>query len=72
VADNKTTDNPTNYRRPSFTLLLAGLLALLVSIWAFIGPDSWPAHSVVPVGWIVVAVAIVVGVGLVVAPRRKN
>jgi hypothetical protein len=72
MTDNKTAGNTKNCRGPSFTLLLAGLLALLVSIWAFIGPDSWPAHSVVPAGWIVVAVAIVVGVGLVVTPRRKK
>jgi hypothetical protein len=59
-------------RGPSFSLLLAGLLALLVSIWAFIGPDSWPSHAIVPAGWIVVAAAIVIGIALVVSPRKKN
>lgn len=53
-------------------MLLAGVLALLVSVWAFIGPSSWPAHSIIPIGWIVVAAAIVVGIVLVVAPRKKK
>ncbi|WP_280318282.1 hypothetical protein [Nocardia wallacei] len=65
-------DNSETRRGPSFSMLLAGVLALLVSIWAFIGPSSWPAHSIIPIGWIVVAAAIVVGIVLVVAPRRKK
>ncbi|ATL65838.1 hypothetical protein [Nocardia terpenica] len=65
-------DNPETRRGPSFSLLLAGVLAVLVSVWAFIGPDSWPKHSIVPVGWIVVLAAIVVGVALVVSPRRRK
>ncbi|MBB5914719.1 FtsH-binding integral membrane protein [Nocardia transvalensis] len=65
-------DNSKTRRGPSFSLLLAGVLALLVSVWAFIGPSSWPTHSIIPIGWIVVAAAIVVGIGLVVSPRRKN
>ncbi|MFI5777254.1 hypothetical protein [Nocardia sp. NPDC051570] len=59
-------------RGPSFSLLVAGVLGLLVSIWAFIGPSAWPAHSAVPVGWIVVGVAILVGVVLVLSPRKKK
>ncbi|BCK58499.1 hypothetical protein [Nocardia wallacei] len=65
-------DNSETRRGPSFSMLLAGVLALLISIWAFIGPSSWPAHSIIPIGWIVVAAAIVVGIVLVVAPRRKK
>ncbi|MCX4097198.1 hypothetical protein [Nocardia sp. alder85J] len=59
-------------RGPSLLLLLAGLLAVLVSVWAFIGPSSWPAHSGLPIGWIVVGAAVVVGCGLVLSPRRKR
>ncbi|WP_024802274.1 hypothetical protein [Nocardia sp. BMG51109] len=65
-------DNSETRRGPSFSLLLAGVLALLVSVWAFIGPSAWPVHSIIPVGWIVVAAAIVVGIALVVAPRKKK
>ncbi|MFJ1460009.1 hypothetical protein [Nocardia wallacei] len=65
-------DNSETRRGPSFSMLLAGVLALLVSVWAFIGPSSWPAHSIIPIGWIVVAAAIVVGIVLVVAPRKKK
>ncbi|NKY86538.1 hypothetical protein [Nocardia veterana] len=73
MADNETADTRTDSRRgPSFSLLLAGILAVLVSVWAFIGPTSWPFHSAVPVGWIVVGVAVVVGLGLVISPRRRK
>ncbi len=73
MADNDQADTRTETRRgPSLSLLAAGILALLVSIWAFIGPNSWPIHSAVPVGWIVVGAAIVVGIALVVAPRRRK
>lgn len=63
MADNKT-------RRPSFSLLLAGVLAVLVSIWAFIGPSSWP--NGLSFGWMVVITAIVVGVILVISPRKRK
>ncbi|WP_280386230.1 hypothetical protein [Nocardia wallacei] len=65
-------DNSETRRGPSFSLLLAGLLGVLVSVWAFIGPSSWPAHSIIPIGWIVLAAAVVVGIGLVLSPRRKK
>ncbi|WP_227984210.1 hypothetical protein [Nocardia spumae] len=73
MADNTQADTGAETRRgPSFSLLLAGALALLVSVWAFIGPTSWPIHTAIPVGWIVVGAAIVVGVALVVSPRRNK
>ncbi|WP_019932914.1 hypothetical protein [Nocardia sp. BMG111209] len=59
-------------RGPSFALLLAGLLAVLVSVCAFVGPDGWPFHPGIPLGWITVGVAIVVGCGLVLSPRRRH
>ncbi|WP_405167169.1 hypothetical protein OG203_19995 [Nocardia sp. NBC_01499] len=59
-------------RGPSASLLIIGLLALGVSAWAFVGPESWPANSVVPIGWIVVLAAIIVGIVLVVSPRRRG
>lgn len=77
MADNDPADTPadarTDTRRgPSLLLLLAGILAVLVSVWAFLGPDSWPVHSTVPVGWIVVGAAVVVGIALVISPRKKK
>ncbi|RDI64406.1 hypothetical protein [Nocardia pseudobrasiliensis] len=65
-------DRSETRRGPSFSLLLAGVLGLLVSVWAFIGPSAWPAHSAVPIGWIVVGAAILVGVVMVISPRRKR
>ncbi|MFF0491233.1 hypothetical protein ACWDSJ_22230 [Nocardia sp. NPDC003482] len=65
-------DKSETRRGPSISLLLAGVLALLVSVWAFIGPSAWPANSAVPIGWIVVGVAILVGVILVISPRKKG
>ncbi|MFD6159476.1 hypothetical protein ACFWF7_43105 [Nocardia sp. NPDC060256] len=59
-------------RGPSASLLIIGLLALGVSAWAFVGPESWPASSAVPIGWIVVLAAIVIGIVLVVSPRRHR
>ncbi|MQY29895.1 hypothetical protein [Nocardia aurantia] len=72
--DPSETDTRTGRSRrgPSFALLLAGLLAVLVSVWAFIGPDGWPIHPGIPLGWIVVGAAIVVGCGMVVSPRRRH
>jgi uncharacterized membrane protein HdeD (DUF308 family) len=72
MAEQKWTDDHRPSRGPSFSLLFAGLLALVVSVWAFLGPSAWPAHSIVPVGWIVVAVAIVAGVVMVISPRRRR
>ncbi|MGW4529407.1 hypothetical protein ACWEOI_00515 [Nocardia sp. NPDC004340] len=59
-------------RRPSFALLLAGLLGLGVSVWAFIGPHLWPVSGGLSLGWIVVIAAIVVGVILVLSPKKHR
>ncbi|WP_405489406.1 hypothetical protein [Nocardia sp. NBC_00511] len=59
-------------RRPSFSLLLAGTLGLAVSVWAFIGPHSWPVSEGLSLGWIVVISAIVVGVILVLSPKKNR
>ncbi|MFI5719760.1 hypothetical protein [Nocardia sp. NPDC051750] len=53
-------------------LFLTGLLALLVSIWALTGPAHWEFAAMIPIGWIVVAAAIVVGVVLVISPRKRR
>ncbi|NKY34295.1 DUF2207 domain-containing protein [Nocardia speluncae] len=53
-------------------LFVTGLLALLVSIWALAGPDQWSITSMIPIGWIVVAAAIVMGVVLVISPRMRR
>lgn len=61
-------------RRGGFSpgLFLVGLLALALSAWALAGPTQWGLTTIVPIGWIVVAVAIVVGLLLVVSPRRRR
>ncbi|MGV9634906.1 hypothetical protein ACWDO0_12045 [Nocardia rhamnosiphila] len=61
-------------RRGGFSpgLFFVGLLALGLSAWALAGPTQWGLTTVVPIGWIVVAVAIVAGLALVVSPRRRR
>ncbi|MBF6167314.1 hypothetical protein IU486_21530 [Streptomyces gardneri] len=63
--------NTTESRGPAASLLIAGLLSLAVSVWAFAGPASWPAASMIPIGWIVVLAAIVIGIALVISPRKR-
>ncbi|MEU2032260.1 hypothetical protein [Nocardia amamiensis] len=66
-------NNTTESRRgPAASLLIAGLLALAVSVCGFIGPASWPAASMLPIGWIVVLAAIVIGIALVISPRKRS
>ncbi|MEU4843253.1 hypothetical protein [Nocardia testacea] len=61
-------------RRGGFSpgLFFVGLLALALSAWALAGPTGWGLTTIVPIGWIVVAVAMVVGLILVVSPRRRR
>ncbi|WP_063128328.1 hypothetical protein [Nocardia fusca] len=61
-------------RRGGFSpgLFFVGLLALGLSAWALAGPTQWGLTTIVPIGWIVVALAIVVGLALVVSPRRRR
>ncbi|RMI31799.1 hypothetical protein [Nocardia stercoris] len=71
MADNETRE--TWRRGPSLPMLLAGVLALLISVWALRGPDTWPAHHhVVHFGWIAIAFAIVVGISMVAGPSRHR
>ncbi|RJO72190.1 hypothetical protein D5S18_23785 [Nocardia panacis] len=67
-------DNSTDNKKaggPSAMLLIVGVLALLVSIWALIGPAALPFGGI-PIGWILVFTAIVVGGILVLTPRRRR
>ena len=75
MADNTDTDTAATAgtrRRPSPGLLLAGLAALLVSVWAFIGPDRLGAIGEGHLKWLFIAVAVVVGVVLVISPSRRR
>ncbi|MFC9873643.1 hypothetical protein ACFWBG_19065 [Nocardia salmonicida] len=59
-------------RRPAFTLLTTGLIALAVSVWALLGAPTPDEGGILPVGWGVVIAAIVVGLLLTLAPSRKH
>ncbi|MFQ6393106.1 hypothetical protein ACLMAJ_06620 [Nocardia sp. KC 131] len=72
MADKTETNESTTRRGPSAALLIVGLLALAVSVWAFIGPTSMPSTGVIPLGWIVVIAAIFIGIVLVVSPRKSR
>jgi hypothetical protein len=65
-------DSSTKSRGSSASLLIVGMLALGVSIWAFIGPAAMPGTGSVPLGWIVVISAIVIGILLVISPRKPR
>jgi hypothetical protein len=66
------TDTDTTKRGPSVSLLIVGLLTLGVSIWAFIGPATMTATGVASLGWVIVIAAIVVGILLVISPRKPR
>lgn len=53
-------------------LLLIGLLALALSVWTLAGPTVWSTAGMIPVGWILIAGAIIVGLLLVVAPGKHR
>jgi uncharacterized sodium:solute symporter family permease YidK len=72
VADNSDTDTADTRRRTSPGLLLAGLAALLVSLWAFVGPVGIDAVTGGHAKWLFIAAAVVVGVVLVVSPTRRK
>ncbi|NEW39147.1 hypothetical protein GV794_20035 [Nocardia cyriacigeorgica] len=72
MADNHTGNATDKRRGPSFSLLIVGLLALALSVWALTGPVSWPAAGVLSIGWIIVAAAIIVGLLLVLSPRKRR
>ncbi len=72
VPDNREANEHNETRRPSAGLLLSGLVALLVSAWALVGPDNLAALGNRQVQWLLVAAAVVVGVVLVVAPVRRK
>ncbi|KAF0848382.1 hypothetical protein [Nocardia caishijiensis] len=65
-------DSTKTERRPAFSLLVTGLLALAVSGWALLGAPTPDGGGILPVGWGVVIVASVVGLLLVLSPRRKR
>ena len=65
-------DNESTKRGPSALLLLPGLIAVAVSVWALAGPDTWAASTDNHVGWFFVVAAIVVGAVLVIAPSSKR
>ncbi len=53
-------------------LLILGVLALLVSLWAFISPSSLLFGGAIPFGWVLVFAAIIVGGLLVLSPRKRR
>lgn len=64
-------DTETRRKGPSAVLLLSGVLALLVSVWALAGPGAWDGIVDIHLGWVVVVIAIVVGLGLVFSPGKR-
>ncbi|MEU2256513.1 hypothetical protein [Nocardia xishanensis] len=69
MAEQPGTNDTNEGRGPSASLLIVGLLALAVSVWGFVGHAA-TAGGAISFGWIVVIAAIVVGVLLVISPRK--
>ncbi|MEV0332971.1 hypothetical protein [Nocardia sp. NPDC050717] len=69
MADQTSTETR---RRPAFSLLVTGLLALAVSVWALLGAPTPGDGGILPIGWGVVLAAIVVGLLLTFAPSSKR
>lgn len=73
MAENTDFDDTTaTRRRPSAALLVCGLAALLVALWAFIGTDRIGALGDGQMKWVLVGAAVIVGVVLVVSPGRRK
>lgn len=73
MADHTDFDDSTRERRrPSAALLVSGLAALLVAVWAFLGTDRVQSLGDSPFKWLVVAAAVIVGIVLVVSPGRRK
>ncbi|MEV0252147.1 hypothetical protein AB0H76_36560 [Nocardia sp. NPDC050712] len=62
----------TKKRGPAVPLLIVGLLALAVSAWALVGPGTMSVGGAISFGWIMVITAIVIGVMLVISPRKRR
>lgn len=63
---------PRPSRFPSLGLLLAGLAALFVSIWALVGPFSLDIFTNVEFRWVFVIAAVAIGAVLVFSPGRRR
>ncbi|HLS78343.1 MAG TPA: hypothetical protein VK083_16290 [Nocardia sp.] len=57
--------------RISASLLITGIVALIISIWGLAGGAAGFGGAV-SLGWVLVVGAIVVGLLLVITPRRKS
>lgn len=71
--DDVTDQNETREsRRPSALLLIVGLAALLVSVWALLGPISLAPAANFQLRWLFVGAAVVAGLLLVILPNRRG
>lgn len=72
IADTDEQTAPTASRRPSIGLFLAGLAAVLISVWALIGPFSLEPLANIEFHWLFVIIAVAVGAALVFSPGRRR
>ncbi|MBF6212460.1 hypothetical protein IU433_18620 [Nocardia puris] len=61
----------TRERGPSASLLIVGLLALTVSTVGLIGSAA-TLGGAISFGWVVVIAAIIIGLILVISPRKRS
>ncbi|OZD03920.1 hypothetical protein CH275_16155 [Rhodococcus sp. 06-235-1A] len=71
-SDSDTETQNSNRRGPSALLLLAGLIAMVVSVAAIIGQGAIAALGDVQFRWVFVVAAVVVGLVLLLGPSRKS
>ncbi|MET7768596.1 hypothetical protein [Nocardia sp. NPDC005366] len=72
MAEQTDSDRTSQGRGPSASLLIVGLLALALSVCALAGPATVSAAGAISFGWIIVIAAIVVGIVLVISPRKRG
>ncbi|MEU8896953.1 hypothetical protein [Nocardia sp. NPDC048505] len=73
MAEQPEIDQSKTKRGPSITMLVIGFLALAVSAWAMVGPaELRDPTGGLSIGWTLVIGAIVVGVLLVLSPRKRR
>ncbi|MDI9914691.1 hypothetical protein [Rhodococcus sp. IEGM 1379] len=70
--DTTDSEEARKTKRPSVLLLIAGVLAMLVSVWALLGPFSLAPAADMQFRWIFVGAAVVAGLLLVILPNRKK
>ncbi|WP_040794636.1 hypothetical protein [Nocardia higoensis] len=70
MTEHKDTES-ARHGRISASLLITGVVALIISIWGLAGGAA-TVGGALSLGWVLVIGAIVIGLLLVISPRRRS